>query len=64
VVDYNRKILVSTLTYHGRDEIEGCQCGWAELGKSHPEHVANVYEMRVPKHTRRASESTVDLEEY
>lgn len=50
MTEYNRDILVNVLVYHYRktDSISsGCGCGWAELGKSHSEHVANMYEMAV-----------------
>lgn len=45
--DYDRDVLVHVVTYHGRNGIEGCRCGWSVLGKSHSEHVANVYEAMV-----------------
>ena len=41
---YDREMLVTVLVHHWRDGIKGCGCGWDELGKSHPEHVADVYE--------------------
>lgn len=44
---YDRQILVEVLVYHYRRGIEGCGCGWAELGRSWPEHVATVYEESV-----------------
>lgn len=47
VIPYNRVVLVNTIIYHGRTNIRGCHCGWAELGKSHAEHVANMYELAV-----------------
>lgn len=43
-MDYDRAVLVEVLVYHYRKGITGCGCGWAELGRSHPEHVANIYE--------------------
>jgi hypothetical protein len=43
-VTYDRVVLVDVLVYHYRDGIKGCGCGWAELGRSWPEHVATVYE--------------------
>lgn len=43
-VPYDRAVLVDILVYHYRRDIQGCGCGWAELGRSHPEHVADVYE--------------------
>lgn len=42
---YDRAVLVNVLVYHWRTKNSGC--GWAELGKSHPEHVADVYEQSV-----------------
>jgi hypothetical protein len=44
VMIYDRAALVDTLVYHQRRDIRYCTCGWDALGKSHPEHVANVYE--------------------
>lgn len=41
---YDREVLVEILVYHYRRDNSSCGCGWAELGRSHPEHVANVYE--------------------
>jgi hypothetical protein len=46
-VPYDRDVLVSVLVYHYRHDIKGCGCGWSELGRSHPEHVATVYEESV-----------------
>lgn len=28
------------ITQHHRDNIRGCGCGWAEIGRSHSDHVA------------------------
>jgi hypothetical protein len=44
---YNRDILVQVLIYHQRKDSQYCACGWGDLGKSHPEHVADIYEMSV-----------------
>jgi len=44
---YVRKLLVEILIYHWRTTSSGCGCGWAELGKSHPEHIADVYEQSI-----------------
>lgn len=44
---YDRVVLVEVLIYHYRDGLKGCGCGWAELGRSWPEHVATVYEESV-----------------
>lgn len=41
---YDRKVLVEVLVYHWPTNTAGCTCGWAVLGQSHPEHVADVYE--------------------
>jgi hypothetical protein len=46
-VIYDREILVRVLVYHWPTRNSGCWCGWAELGASFPEHVADVYEMTV-----------------
>ncbi len=32
--------VAALLVEHARYDIRGCHCGWAELGQSHPEHVA------------------------
>lgn len=44
---YDRTRLVDVLVYHWRTNTAGCGCGWGELGQSHPEHVADVYEASV-----------------
>ena len=44
---YDREVLVAVLVYHYRKDHASCGCGWAELGRSHPEHVATVYEESV-----------------
>lgn len=44
LIGYDRAVLVEVLVFHYRRGIEGCGCGWAELGRSFPEHVADVYE--------------------
>jgi hypothetical protein len=41
---YDRAILIHVLIYHQATATSGCHCGWAELGRSHAEHVADVYE--------------------
>lgn len=46
-VPYDREALVLVITYHRKVDIKGCMCGWAELGKDHSKHVANVYEQTV-----------------
>lgn len=44
---YDRAALVEVLVYHQRRDIGSCGCGWAELGHSHAEHVADVYEAAI-----------------
>lgn len=34
------KTMTDTLVDHQRQNASSCLCGWAELGKSHPEHQA------------------------
>lgn len=41
---YDREVLVEILVYHWRTDSSGCGCGWAQLGRSHPAHIADVYE--------------------
>jgi hypothetical protein len=41
---YSRGVLVGVIMYHQREDITRCYCGWADLGKSHASHVADVYE--------------------
>jgi len=55
---YDRSVMVETLVYHQRRDIEGCACGWSVLGASHAEHVADVYELSVsfPRANPQASE--------
>lgn len=49
---YDREVLVNVLVYHGSTGPARCWCGWAMLGASLPEHIADVYEAAV---TRRAA---------
>lgn len=35
-------VLPGILTDHQRMDIKGCLCGWADIGKSHAVHVAQV----------------------
>lgn len=44
---YDRRVLVDVLVYHWPTNTSGCSCGWAVLGASFPEHVADVYEQSV-----------------
>lgn len=44
---YSRSVLVEILVYHWATSTSGCGCGWAELGHSHAEHVADVYEAAI-----------------
>lgn len=42
-----RKVMISVLVYHQPTSTSGCHCGWGELGRSHPEHVVEIYEMSI-----------------
>lgn len=44
-ISYSHDVLVEVLTYHQHTATSSCICGWAELGRSHPEHVAHIYEL-------------------
>lgn len=45
------------LTAHQRRDIQGCICGWSELGRSHPKHqVAMLCEAGLLKDHRAPSE--------
>ena len=37
-----RQLAAAILVAHQRYDITSCLCGWAELGRSHAEHVASV----------------------
>lgn len=39
-----RACLVDVLIYHWCTGTSGCGCGWAVLGASWPEHVADVFQ--------------------
>lgn len=41
---YDRVALVEVLIHHWSTPISRCTCGWAKLGHSWPEHVADMYE--------------------
>ncbi len=56
---YDRAVLVEVVIYHHKPRIEGCACGWAEIGRSWAEHVADVYEASV---AARAARPVVDLD--
>lgn len=58
---YDREVLVQVLIYHWATSTSGCGCGWAVLGASHPEHVADVYELSVV--ARQQKVSVYDYEE-
>lgn len=64
-VRYDREVLTNVLVYHQRTSIRGCRCGWAVLGASHPEHVADIYEeamkaQRVAGYQRDLSDVPID----
>lgn len=42
---YDREVFVEVLVRHQPTSSSGCICGWAKLGHSHPEHVADIYEV-------------------
>ncbi len=46
-IPFDRKLMIDILVYHWRTNNSGCGCGWAELARSHPEHVVEVYEMSI-----------------
>lgn len=50
-VGYDRRVLVEVLVYHWPTKNNGCWCGWGELGRLFPEHVADVYEMSMAART-------------
>jgi len=49
---YDREILVDVLVHHQRITSQYCHCGWGELGRSHPEHIATEYEHAVAEATK------------
>jgi len=38
-------LAVYLLILHQRKDSQSCLCGWGELGRSHPEHQANVLQL-------------------
>jgi hypothetical protein len=42
-----RAVLVQVLVYHQRLNAGACACGWGQIGESHAEHVAEVFEMEL-----------------
>lgn len=56
MLPYDREVLVTVLVYHQHTNTSGCICGWAVLGASHPEHVADVYEQSVAAVAARTGE--------
>lgn len=41
------QLTIDVLVAHQRKDLTSCICGWAELGRSHAEHVANALEAEV-----------------
>ena len=54
MVTYDSEVLTTVLIYHWPTASSGCHCGWAKLGASFADHVADVYEESVA--ARSASE--------
>ena len=48
-----RAKLVETLVHHWPTSTSGCICGWAKLGHSFPEHLADQYEASRPGSLRK-----------
>jgi len=46
-ISYDREVLVEVLIYHQRKNLQYCQCGWGDLGRSHSDHVADIYEQSI-----------------
>lgn len=46
-VPYDREVLVEVARLHYKTSIEGCTCGWSELGRDQGEHFADEYEKAV-----------------
>ncbi len=44
---YDREVLMDVANRHHKVEIKGCICGYAKLGATIGEHVADVYEERM-----------------
>lgn len=44
---YDRNALMTVLAYHRPNDDSSCLCGWQDLGRLHPAHVADVYEQTV-----------------
>ncbi len=42
-----RKVMINVLVYHQPTNTSGCHCGWGKLGRSHAEHVVEIYEMSI-----------------
>lgn len=47
VIPYDREVLKQIVIYHYKRDIKGCVCGWAELGRCHSDHIADLYEESV-----------------
>lgn len=63
---YDREVLLGVLTGHQQRTSTGiCACGWNSHGKSHSEHVVNIYEVALMnKETHNETKDTPDLAEY
>lgn len=47
MIPYDREVLAKVVIYHHKVSIEGCLCGWSNLGESIGKHVADVYEKAI-----------------
>lgn len=46
-IPFDRDLMIDILVYHWRTNTSGCGCGWVSLGRSHAEHVVEIYEMSI-----------------
>jgi hypothetical protein len=46
---FSRQMLVAVLIEHQRHDPARCLCGWDQIGRSHAEHVADIYEAAMGK---------------
>lgn len=62
LIDVDREVLTTVLIYHARTDTSGCHCGWAALGLSYADHVADVYEQSITARGEEQSGATTETE--
>lgn len=52
-----RRMLMRAVSYHESDGCGGCSCGWRQHGKSHAQHLVEIYEVMLIEQSTLADRS-------